>query len=97
MNVKKRLAACALTLLFVFITLSSVAFIILEAEHDCTGEDCPVCYQLSVCEHTLKFGLATAVLTAAWIIGVILPFAARFTYSVCLCLTPVTLKVKLSN
>ena len=94
---KKRLAACILTLVFVLAMLSSMAFIVLEAEHDCTGEDCPVCYQLSVCEHTLKLGLAAAVLTGTLLIGLILPFAARFASGVRLCLTPVTLKVKLSN
>ena len=64
MSGKKCFAACILTALFIFVTFSSMIFIVLESEHDCTGEDCSVCYHIGVCENTLKFGLVAAVLTA---------------------------------
>lgn len=62
------------------------------------GENCPICYQISVCENTLKnFSLAVCAVA----------FAAAFTYtlcrsiSVCTNVTPiytlVSLKVKLTD
>ena len=97
MTKKRRLISCFLAALFVLVMLSSLVFIVLEAEHDCTGEDCPVCYQINVCERTLKSGLAAAVFFAAGLAGVICSPAAPLPTGVRLCLTPVTLKVKLSD
>ncbi|KSV59207.1 hypothetical protein [Acetivibrio ethanolgignens] len=38
----------------VFVLLLSVACIAVEADHDCQGEDCPICQQISICENILK-------------------------------------------
>lgn len=38
----------------IFGFLSSVTFIALEANHECSDDDCPVCLQLCVCMNTLK-------------------------------------------
>ena len=37
-----------------FITIFSFAFITLHAKHDCTGENCPICAELSFAVSTLK-------------------------------------------
>ena len=97
MTKKRRWISCFLAALFVLVMLSSLVFIVLEAEHDCTGEDCPICYQIHVCERTLKSGLAAAVFVAAGFAGALCPSAAPLSSGVRLCLTPVTLKVKLSD
>ncbi|MCR4819046.1 MAG: hypothetical protein K5841_08840 [Fretibacterium sp.] len=94
---KRRLISCFIAALFVFVILSSLFFIVLEADHDCTGEHCPVCHQINICERALKSGFAVAVLVAPVLLGVIFPSAAPVASAVCLCLTPVTLKVKLSD
>ena len=80
------------------VMLSSAVYLAVEANHDCSGEDCAICRQISICENLLKsLGLAgaAAVITAA------------FTYTVCRAILPcaemngtltlVALKVKLSN
>ena len=86
----------AVTILFV--VLCSAAFIAEEANHDCVGENCPICAQISVCQNMLKtFALAVCAVA----------FAAAFTYilrkHILACTdkapsyTLVSLKVKLTN
>ena len=43
------------------VMLSSAIYIAVEADHDCSGEDCAICHQIGVCENLLKsLGLAGA-------------------------------------
>ena len=98
MEKKKRSAALLLAVTVLFVMLYSALFIAAEADHDCVGENCPICYQINVCQNTLK-NLSLAVSAAA--------FAAAFTYTLCrgisVCTdcvqsyTLVSLKVKLSD
>ena len=80
------------------VMLSSAIYIAVEANHDCSGEDCAICRQISICENLLKtLGLA----------GAAAAISAAFTYTVCRAILPcaemsgtltlVSLKVKLSN
>ena len=80
------------------VMLSSAVYIAVEADHDCSGEDCAICHQIGVCENLLKsLGLA----------GAAAAISAAFTYTVCRAILPcaetigtltlVSLKVKLSN
>ena len=80
------------------VMLSSAVYLAVEADHDCSGEDCAICHQISVCEDLLKsLGLA----------GAAAAITAAFTYTVCRAILPraemngtltlVALKVKLSN
>ena len=98
MEKKKKIVAIFLAVTVVFDMFYSALFIAAEADHDCVGENCPICYQISVCENTLKnFSLAVCAVA----------FAAAFTYtlcrsiSVCTNVTPiytlVSLKVKLTD
>ena len=89
-----RLLAAVLAVVMLF----SAVYIAVEADHDCSGEDCAICHQISVCENLLKsLGLA----------GAAAAVTAAFTYTVCRAILPraemngtltlVALKVKLSN
>ena len=80
------------------VMLSSAVYLAVEANHDCSGEDCAVCHQIGICENLLKsLGLA----------GAAAAISAAFTYTVCRAILPraemngtltlVALKVKLSN
>ena len=80
------------------VMLSSAIYIAVEANHDCSGEDCAICRQISICENLLKtLGLA----------GAAAAITAAFTYTVCRAILPcaetigtltlVALKIKLSN
>ena len=98
MKKKNRIIAILLAVMVLFVMLYSALFIVAHAEHDCVGENCPICYQISVCENTLK-NLSLAVCAVA--------FAAAFTYTLCRSIsacadvtpsyTLVSLKVKLTD
>ena len=98
MTKKKRIISLIVAVAVFFVMLYSALYIAAEANHDCVGENCPICYQISVCENTLK-NLSLAVCAAA--------FAAAFTYTLCRSIsacadvtpsyTLVSLKVKLTD
>ena len=43
-----------MAVMMLFIMLFSAMFIVLHSDHDCTGEDCPVCACLALCQKTIK-------------------------------------------
>lgn len=98
MTKKKRIISLVVAVAVFFVMLYSALYIAAEANHDCVGENCPICYQISVCENTLK-NLSLAVCAVA--------FAAAFTYTLCRSITAcadvtpsytlVSLKVKLTD
>lgn len=49
-----RLIAIFLTILLFWVMLFATAFVVQEASHDCIGENCPICYQISVCDNIMK-------------------------------------------
>ena len=93
-----RLITGLLAAVLAAVMLSSAVYIAVEANHNCSGEDCAICHQLQVCENLLKsIGLA----------GAAAAISAAFAYTVCRAILPraemngtltlVALKVKLSN
>ena len=98
MKKRSRFFASLAVLLIVFVLFASLYFILHEAHHDCSGEDCPVCRLIAVCRDTLKGFAFISVL-----VGILLAFLfrssafrsalkeKRFTH------TPVSLKVRLLN
>ncbi len=63
------------------VMLSSAIYLVVEANHDCSGEDCAICHQIGVCENLLKtLGLA----------GAAAAISAAFTYTVCRAILPCT-------
>ena len=94
----KRSAAFLLGVLLLSVMLLSAAFLAAEADHDCTGEDCPVCACMQLCERTLHNLSDGAALQAAVVVSVIfalvsgsLPFPG-FSRE-----TPVSRKIRLNN
>ena len=92
-----RFAAGVMGLLMLLIVLLSVAFLVAEAEHDCVGEDCPVCEQIRQCENILRqFGCAAlALLVSALIAGA--AFLVSFHFQAAVPATPVSRKVRMNN
>lgn len=95
---RNRLIALVLALTFVFAMLISAFFVIVEADHDCTGEDCQICCQINVCENTLhSFGCVFAAVMVSVFLGIlnfIIPvWLNKQEYNS----SPVSLKVKLLN
>ena len=94
----KRLIALSISLLLVFVMLASQFFVVFEAEHDCSGEDCPVCRFLAIVENTLKkFTLAIWPMVALLLARApIVKLQSSLGEALCK-KDPVSLKVKLSN
>lgn len=65
MEKKKRIAALLLAVTVLLVMLYSALFIAAEADHDCVGENCPICYQINVCQNALK-NLSLAVCAAVF-------------------------------
>ena len=90
--------ALSISLLLVFVLLASQFFVIVEADHDCSGEDCPVCRFLAIVENTLKkFSLAICVMATLLLVRA---QSVKWHFSLREILPkqdPVSFKVKLSN
>ena len=65
MTGRKRIGALALCIGLIVILFVSTAFIIHEADHDCAGEDCPICRMIAVNLRLLRtVGFAALALSA---------------------------------
>lgn len=93
---KRRLLAGVLALLVLLALLVSALYLIAEADHDCTGEDCHVCAQLRLCENLLRRFAAVAVTAAALAVVCLAPAAACSACAVRR-MTPVSGRVRLNN
>ncbi len=94
----KNLIAGVICAAFVFIFLFSVIFIAVEGDHDCTGEDCPICMEIQACIQTLQTlgtALSSFILLATVIYISVIRTANSYQRSALH--TLVTLKVKLTD
>ena len=74
MTKKFRFMVRLLAVVLAVVMLSSAVYIAVEADHDCFGDDCAICRQISICENLLKsLGLA----------GAAAVFAAAVRYALC--------------
>lgn len=51
---KQRTLAFLTCATFIIVTFFSILFIVKAADHDCTGENCPICICIHQAEQTLK-------------------------------------------
>ncbi|MDR1397582.1 MAG: hypothetical protein LBJ14_07605 [Desulfarculales bacterium] len=85
------------SLLFMSFFLLSPVFTISHADHDCSGEQCPVCAQINSAQQMSKQmapaggHFFTAVSAPAFFMSVLAMAGTVF------CLTPVTLKIRMNN
>ena len=98
MTKKKRIISLLIAVAVFFVMLGSTLYIAAESSHDCVGENCPICYQISACENaleTLSFAVCAVAFAAAlpYTLCRSIPARADFTTSC----TLVSLKVKLSD
>ncbi len=94
-----RLAASIMAAVIVAAFVLSLFFVIHEADHDCTGEDCPICARIEACINTAKNFINFA--AAALILFLIPCLLIHTSFSPLKIFgkekTPVFLKVKLLN
>lgn len=98
MTKKKRFIAGLLAVVICFAMLFSVCFIIAEAHHDCTGENCIICSQIYVCINTLKITVPTLTAIVLLLLSIYYLFRESKDYlRIFFDSSLVSLKVKLSN
>ncbi|MBQ9545559.1 MAG: AraC family transcriptional regulator [Clostridia bacterium] len=98
MKFERRVGAAILAAFLLICVTASLIFIAGEADHDCSGDDCPVCAFIAICRNTLRslFEAAAVFAVTAASVG----FAAVTVSASSAGLhgaTPVSLKVKLLN
>ncbi len=94
----KRITMGIIGLVMLVIVLFSSFYIASEANHDCRGEDCPICFCIQQCENTLR-GVGSGITAQA---AVIMPFlsilfAAAFIAAAASSDTLVSRKVRLND
>ena len=98
MTNRKRVTAAIVAAAILLVVVFSSFFIAAEADHDCVGENCPICCQIAVCKGILK-ALSAAVYVSIFAIFVSYIFrekaAAFIPFSDSR--TLVSLKIKLSD
>lgn len=95
---KRILIAVAFAAFVLFAVMASALVIAHEADHDCAGDDCPVCAAIAICQNTLKtLGYALGVVAFITVCIVFLRFLRSLFRAVSFNHSPVLLKVKLLN
>ena len=88
----------AMIIVIIFVSLASLFYIFSETEHECSGENCPVCaciHQAQQALRNLSFGAAAGQLMTAVFISLFAAFAVHFF--VISCDSPVKRRVRLNN
>ena len=93
----KTFAAITAIAMLLVILLAGI-FIALEADHDCEGEDCPVCECIEQCQGTLHQLGSVTVTGMAVLFPILLLIASGIHFvRVIRRETPVSIKVRLNN
>ncbi|MCR5481219.1 MAG: hypothetical protein K6F52_00270 [Clostridia bacterium] len=93
-----RISACVMSVLVVVIMLFSVLYIASEADHDCMGENCPICANLAQFENIIHQAGDDISLQAAAGTVIIIGFVpAIILFSEFHTDTPVSRKVRLND
>lgn len=96
----KRICAFVTAFLVTAVLLLSGLFIVTHAEHECTGEDCPVCAELQACAATIRLITEAAGTGAVVIFAYMITQKLLLSYQSGLYLRPVSLvslKIRLDN
>ena len=69
-SVSRRLLTALMTVVLVMSVFVSLAYLIEEADHECSGNDCPVCRMLAICRININGTVAVASAVAALTLAV---------------------------
>ena len=93
-----RKLAGIMAIMMLFVMLFSAIFIASHLDHDCTGDDCPICECICQCENLLHGSWDGSAFSAAGILPVVLITVSIFiSYCVTIFDTPVSEKVRMNN
>ena len=99
MNAHKRGYALLLCIGLILVLFVSSAFLIQEADHDCCGEDCPVCRTIALTTALMRILCLIAAAGLLWSVLNAAPTVFRHPVSVCLRSedTPVSRKTRIND
>ncbi|MBR0082160.1 MAG: hypothetical protein IJP98_05425 [Clostridia bacterium] len=98
MSRKNRVLAGVVGLLLLAVVLFAAFYIAAEADHDCAGEDCPVCACIRLCEAILhRIGGGKTEQSFLLVSTVLLVAALTFSAFAASANTPVSEKIRLNN
>ena len=99
MNARKRAGALMLCIGLVLVLLVSSAFLIREADHDCCGEDCPICRTIALTTLLMRALCLIAAARLMWSVLAVSRFAFHIPGSVRLHAegTPVSRKTRIND
>ncbi len=84
--------------MILLVMMFSAIFIVSHTDHDCTGEDCPVCACLQQCENILHGAGDGSRVTVSGIIPIVLITGfILVSYGIVISDTPVSAKVRMNN
>ena len=93
---KKRIAVIV-CICFVLASILSGAFVALHSDHECSGEQCEICLQISHITNTLKQLRAAVLLVAVSLAAISATLIAVSDNKAVDFATPISLKVKMNN
>ena len=94
----RRLFVCLVAALIIFALISSAAFIVLGADHECLEDSCLICDRIAACLQMLRTGIAVLVLVLLFRFAyTLLHLIPHISAAVASPSTPIALKVKLSD
>ncbi len=94
----RRIAAGIMMLMMLVAVPFSAFYIVAEADHDCTGEDCPICACMRQCENMLhRTGLGTVQQDVFVVPFILAPLAVVLDVCAISRDTLVSKKVRLNN
>ena len=93
-----RITALIMAVMMLLFVLFSSFFIDIHTDHDCTGEDCPICACIQQCENTIR-GIGSGIISVSAVIlpVFILLLLTSFGMPSFQWDTPVSIKVRLNN
>ena len=95
---KRRMIAAIMCFALLLVMASSAAYIVIEANHNCTGDGCPICHKIQICQQVLNT-VGTALVKVAVSFGALFLLVApvHTLFRAAKVVTLISLKVKLSD
>ncbi len=98
MKNKKRIVALIMAVIFFSLMLLFSFYIAKEINHDCVGDNCPICQEISICENILRNISNDIAINGFVFIYTYISYKIILLYNPIFSkITLVSLKVKLSN
>lgn len=97
-TLRSRAAAIAAVFMFILVLICSSVFIAEHTVHECTGDDCAVCMELSQCMNIIRtLGTSLPVIMAAAALMTVILFPVKRAAGTLVSTTLISLKVELLN